>query len=327
MATRSLSVMVASEAKRVGFFGPFGTFTQQALLTQRDLADAEHVAYRTVPDVLDAVENGEVDLGVVPIENSIEGMVNFTQDALAFDHELLIQREIVIDIEHCLLGRPGTRLDEVREVFSIPVATAQCHRFLREELPEVEIRAAYSTADAAREVSERGDLHAAALGPRVAAEVYGLEVIAADIADHDDNQTRFVIVAREGVPAPTGNDKTALVIYQRADEPGSLVSILQEFTARRINLSNLTSRPTKAGGLGDYCFIVYAESHVADELLADTMRALHATQGAVKFLGSYPAAGVHAESAREHADARWREADDWVAAIRRSITPGVRPQT
>ncbi len=110
-----------------------------------------------------------------------------------------------------------------------------------------------------------------------------------------------------------------MVIYQRADEPGSLVSILQEFTARRINLSNLTSRPTKAGGLGDYCFIIYAESHVADELLADTMRALHAKQGGVKFLGSYPAAGEHAESAREHADARWREADDWMQAIRARI--------
>jgi prephenate dehydratase len=128
-----------------------------------------------------------------------------------------------------------------------------------------------------------------------------------------------VVVGREGVPAPTGNDKTALVIYQRADEPGSLVSILQEFTARRINLSNLTSRPTKAGGLGDYCFIVYAEAHVSDELLADTMRALHAKQGGVKFLGSYPAADEHAETTREHADARWREADDWVRGIQASI--------
>jgi prephenate dehydratase len=308
-----------STPKRVGFFGPFGTFTQQALLSQPDLADAEHVAYRTVPDVLDAVERGEIDVGVVPIENSIEGMVNFTQDALAFDHDLLIQREIVIDIEHCLLARPGVTLADVTEVFSIPVATAQCHRFLREELDGAEIRAAYSTADAAQQVSEREARDAAAIAPRVAAQVYGLEILAADIADHKDNQTRFVVVAREGVPAPTGNDKTALVIYQRADEPGSLVSILQEFTARRINLSNLTSRPTKAGGLGDYCFIVYAESHVADELLADTMRALHAKQGGVKFLGSYPAAGDHADSTREHADARWREADDWVARIRASV--------
>ncbi|MGB9344777.1 MAG: prephenate dehydratase [Ilumatobacteraceae bacterium] len=308
-----------STAKRVGFFGPFGTFTQQALLSQPDLADAEHVAYRTVPDVLDAVERGEVDVGVVPIENSIEGMVNFTQDALAFDHDLLIQREIVIDIEHCLMARPGVALADVTEVFSIPVATAQCHRFLREELGDAEIRAAYSTADAAQQVSEREARDAAAIAPRVAAEVYGLEILAADIADHKDNQTRFVVVARHGVPAPTGNDKTALVIYQRADEPGSLVSILQEFTARRINLSNLTSRPTKAGGLGDYCFIVYAESHVADELLADTMRALHAKQGGVKFLGSYPAAGDHADTTREHADARWRKADDWVARIRASV--------
>jgi len=303
----------------VGFFGPFGTFTQQALLTQPDLAAAEHVAYRTVPDVLDAVERGEVEIGVVPIENSIEGMVNFTQDALAFDHELLIQREIVIDIEHCLLAKPGTVLTEVREIYSIPVATAQCHRYLRDRLPDAEIRAALSTADAARQVSEREAADAVALGPRVAAEVYGLEVLAADIADHSGNQTRFVLVACDGIPAPTGNDKTALVIYQRADEPGSLVSILQEFTARRINLSNLISRPTKAGGLGDYCFIVYAESHVADELLADTMRALHAKQGGVKFLGSYPAVDPQDDAEDGRVDARWRQADDWVTSIQRSI--------
>ena len=305
-------------AQRVGFFGPFGTFTQQALNTLSDLAGGEHVPYRTVPDVLDAVESGEVDLGLVPIENSIEGMVNFTQDALAFDHELLIVREVVIDIEHCLLARPGVGLSDVVQVHSIPVATAQCHRYLRENLPDAEVLAANSTADAARLVAA-DDAASAALAPRVAAEMYGLEVIAGDIADHEGNQTRFVLVARDGVPEPTGHDRTALVIYQRADEPGSLVSILQEFTARRINLSNLTSRPTKAGGLGDYCFIVYAESHVADELLADTMRALHAKQGGVKFLGSYPAAGEHAESAREHADARWREADDWMQAIRARV--------
>ena len=110
--------------------------------------------------------------------------------------------------------------------------------------------------------------------PRIAAEVYGLDIAAADIADHAGNQTRFVMVARHGVPAPTGHDRTALVVYQRADEPGSLISILQEFAARRINLSNLFSRPTKDGGLGHYCFIMYADGHVADELLADTMRSL-----------------------------------------------------
>lgn len=160
---------------------------------------------------------------------------------------------------------------------------------------------------------------AAAVAPRIAAEVYGLEVIAEDIADHPGNQTRFVLVAKAGVPAATGHDRTALVIYQRADEPGSLISILQEFAARRINLSNLLSRPTKDGGLGDYCFIIYADGHIDDELLADAMRSLRSKQGRVKFLGSYPAAGEQAHSAREHADARWREADDWIESLRSQI--------
>lgn len=305
--------------QRVGFFGPFGTFTEQALRTQADLDAAEALPFPTVPDVLDAVAAGEVDCGVVPIENSIEGVVNFTQDALAFDHDLLITREVVLDIELCLVAKPGTTVDDVKAVLSIPVATAQCHRFLRERVPGVEPHAANSTAEAARLVAD-DDGASAAIAPRVAAARYGLEVIAADIADHPGNQTRFVVVSREGIPKRTGHDRTGMVVFQRADEPGSLISILQEFAARRINLSNLLSRPTKAGGLGDYCFVIYADAHVDDELLADAMRALHAKQAAVKFLGSYPVAGEHARSAREHADTRWREADDWVRALRSRVT-------
>ena len=304
---------------RIGFLGPLGTFTEQALKSQPDLAAAQLVLFRTMPDVLDAVEAGEVDLGFVAIENSIEGTVNLTQDELAFSHDLLIQREVVLDIEHCLMVKPGTKIDDVKVVLSIPVATAQCHAYLRRHVPAADLRATNSTAEAASMVSELGP-GSAAVAPRIAAELYGLEVIAADIADHPGNQTRFVLVARTGVPAPTGHDRTALVIYQRADEPGSLISILQEFAARRINLSNLLSRPTKDGGLGDYCFIIYADAHISDELLADAMRSLHSKQGRVKFLGSYPAAGQHAATAREHADARWREADDWVISLRNQIT-------
>src|SRR5690349_2957842 len=121
---------------RVGFLGPFGTFTEQALRSQADLAEAELIPFRTVPDVLDAVSEAEVDLGFVPIENSIEGTVNFTQDALAFDYELLIQREVVLDIELCLVGRPGTTLEDVKVVLSIPVATAQCAHYLHHTLPD-----------------------------------------------------------------------------------------------------------------------------------------------------------------------------------------------
>lgn len=312
---------------RVGFLGPFGTFNEQAARSQPDLTRQELVPYRTVPDVLDDVSAGTVDLGFVPIENSIEGTVNFTQDALAFDHDLLIQREVVLDIEHCLVARAAVTVDEINALYSIPIATAQCHQYLRKNFPNVEIHAATSTAEAARLITEHDESSsgaAAAVSPRAAADLYGLDVLASDIADHSGNQTRFVLVGREGIPAPTGHDRTGLVIFQRADEPGSLISILQEFAARRINLSNLLSRPIKTSGLGDYCFIVYADAHIADEVMADAVRALYAKQGRVKFLGSYPAAGNGAHDAREHADARWREADDWVTSLRSSIATDTR---
>ena len=304
---------------RVGFLGPFGTFTEQAVRSQPDLGSGELVAFRSVPDVLDAVDNADVDFGVVPIENSIEGTVNFTQDALSFDYNLLIQRELVLDIEHCLMAMPGTSLADITTVLSIPVATAQCHRYLREQVGHAEVQAANSTADAAKTVASHGVAGVAAIAPKNAATLYGLNILATDIADHAGNQTRFVVVGKSGLPAPTGNDITGIVVFQRADEPGSLISILQEFAARRVNITNLLSRPTKDGGLGDYCFVMYLEGHIADELVADALRALHAKQGGVKFLGSYPAHSAHVHTAREHADGRWQQADDWIEQLRLTI--------
>ena len=303
----------------MAFLGPHGTFTEQALMSQADLASAELTPLRTVPDVLDAVESGVADLGFVPIENSIEGTVNFTQDALVNDHDLLIQREVVLDIEHCLLAVPGQKLTDIKQVWSMPVATAQCHAFLRAQLPDADVRPTNSTAEGAQLLGKERELGIAVIAPKASAKLYDLEVLADDIADHRGNQTRFVLVGKHGTPRATGHDRTAIVVYQRADEPGSLISILQEFAARRINLSHLSSRPTKTGGLGDYCFIMYADGHIEDELVADALRELHAKQGDVKFLGSYPAAGEHAHSVREHADARWQQADDWVAELRKRI--------
>ncbi len=319
-ATSASSSDLAS-GRKVAFLGPLGTFTEQALKGQADLAVCTLLPLPTMPDVLDAVRDQRVDLGFVAIENAIEGTVNVTLDALLFDHSLVIQREVVLDIEHCLMAVAGTTLADVKQVFSIPVATAQCHAYLRRVVPHAELRAANSTAEAARMVGERNEPGIAAVAPRAAAELYGLDILAADIADHPGNQTRFVVVARSGVPAPTGHDKTSLLVFQRANAAGSLLSILQEFAARRINLTNLLSRPAKTG-LGDYCFFVEAEGHIADEVLADALRDLHAKQGNVKFLGSYPAAGASAESARAHADAAWTTADDWVRALRDQIVDG-----
>jgi prephenate dehydratase len=306
-------------ALRIGFLGPLGTFTEQALLTQPDLALGELVPITSIGDVLVATEAGEVDLGFVPIENSIEGSVNATIDRLAFTHDLLIQREVVLDVQLCLLAPSGTALRDIRRVVSIPVATAQCHEFLTRELPQVELVPSNSTAEAAQTVGEEHPPGTAAIAPPLAGKLYGLEVIAADVADHDGNQTRFVAVARDGVAPPTGHDKTSVVVYQRANAPGSLISILQEFAARRINLNKLESRPTKSGGLGDYCFIIDMEGHIADEVVADALRGLHSKQGGVKFLGSYPAGGDHGEAVRAEADNAWREAESWIASLRSQI--------
>ena len=304
----------------MAFFGPLGTFTEEALLTEPDLAAAALVPKATITEVLESVEGGEVDLGFVPIENAIEGTVNTTLDGLIFDFNLLIRREVVLDIHLHLMAPDGTELSDVRRVYSFPVALAQCRKFLAEHLPNAEGVAANSTADAARSLGEHPEPGAAAIGPRVAAELYGLKLLAEDVEDHPDNQTRFVAVGRSGVPAPTGHDRTSIVCFQRADRPGSLHGILGQFAARNINLTKLESRPTKRG-LGDYCFVIDLDGHLADELVADCLRDLHAGSARVKFLGSYPAAGAHGEDRRRQADDAWREADAWLADLRAQIGP------
>jgi prephenate dehydratase len=300
---------------RIAFLGPEGTFSEQALLTQPDYAAMELVPCGSITDALHAVTSGAADLGFVPIENAIEGSVNITLDALIFDHELRMQREVVIPIVMCLLAPPGVGMRDLERVLSIPVATAQCRTFLQEHLPGVEQVPVNSTAQAAHVVAGELDGRSAAIGTSLAGKVNGLEVLAEDIEDHRGNETRFVAVARGGVPAPTGHDKTTIVVFQRADRPGSLLSILQEFAARAINLTRLESRPTKRG-LGDYCFIIDLEGHVGDELVADALRDLKSKNEDVLFLGSYTAAGETAPRVRREAEAAWREANDWVQALR-----------
>ncbi|MGI8663831.1 MAG: prephenate dehydratase [Acidimicrobiales bacterium] len=308
---------------RIAYLGPPGTFSEQALRSVPDLAASEHVERPSIPDVIDAVANGDVELGLVPLENAIDGAVTATLDQLAFEVDLYIQREVVISVQMNLLGVPGASLADIERVVSIPVATAQCHGFLRKELPGATLLAATSTAEAARTLAETPDRATAAIGPGRAAEVYGLQVLAADIEDHPENETRFGLLGRpdNGIPAPTGHDKTGIVVFQAADQPGSLLAILQEFAARSINLTNLHSRPTKKG-LGDYCFMIDLEGHISDEVVADCLRALRSKQADVKFLGSFPAAGAHGEAVRRDAEASWREADVWLAALRAQVPPG-----
>jgi len=307
-------------ATSVAYFGPEATFTHEALLTQPDLAGAELRPLGAITDVLEAVAGGEAELGFVPIENGIEGTVSATIDGLIHDVELHIQREVVMDIHLHLMAVPGTTLEDVRAVSSYPHALAQCQKYLAKSLPGVEQRAANSTADAARALGKPGPDASgeAAIAPRLAAERYGLVIVAEDVEDHPENQTRFVLVARTRVPKPTGHDKTSIVCFQRADHPGSLHGILGQFAARNINLTKLESRPTKQG-LGDYCFVIDLTGHVGDEVIADCLRDLHAGLAGVKFLGSYPAAGEHGPEQRRQADAAWQAADDWLRTLRGAI--------
>jgi prephenate dehydratase len=306
---------------RVAFLGPPGTFTEEALLSDPELAGHEPVSLASIPEVIASVERGEAAWGVVPVENSIEGSVNITLDALAFESDLLIQSEIVRPVSLNLVARRGTALADVSTVVSFPYATGQCREWLTRTLPGVEIAASNSTAGAVEKVGRSRARGLAAIGTKLAAELYGLSVLAEDIEDHPENATRFVVVGR-GIPPPTGHDKTTIVCFQREDRPGSLLAILQEFAARAINLTRLESRPTKTG-LGRYCFVIDCEGHVADELLADALRNLAAKHGRVKFLGSYPAAATEdGRERRRAAGQRWREAVRWVEELRGEVRDG-----
>jgi prephenate dehydratase len=309
-----------SPLRRVAFLGPEGTFTEQALLSQPDLASQELIAMGTFAEVLASVDGGEVDLGFVAVENSIEGTVNVTIDALALQHDLLIQREVVLDIQLSLMAPPGVSVGDIRRVLTFPVAAAQCRSWIAHHLPGAEVLPANSNAEAAQIVGLEADGQSAAVAPALAAKMYGLEVLADDIADQPDNSTRFVLVGRGPVPPPTGHDKTTIVVLQRTDKAGSLLAILQEFAARSINLVKLESRPTKKA-LGDYCFIIDLEGHLADELVADCLRDVRSKVADVKFLGSYPAAGARGPAARRDAEESWRRADAWITEQRAKLSP------
>ncbi len=303
---------------RIAYLGPPGTYAEEAVLKQRDLASEDLASLRSVPDVIAAVEQGDADVGLVPIENSIEGSVAVTLDTLAFDTNLLVQREIDLPVSLHLCANHGTRISDITSVVSHPNPHGQCRSWLARKLPGVELVASNSTAEVARQVAESGRRDRASIGTARGAEIYGLEVLASEIEDHPENQTRFVLVGH-GVPGVTGHDKTSIVCFQREDRPGSLLAILQEFAARAINLTKLESRPTKRS-LGDYCFFIDFTGHIDDELVADCLKNLRAKQADVKFLGSYPVAGEEEAHARRDAAARaWRDASEWVDDLRRRV--------
>ncbi|HEX5910877.1 MAG TPA: prephenate dehydratase [Thermoleophilaceae bacterium] len=273
----------------VAYLGPPGTHTEEALLASAP-GPVEREPRGTLLETVMAVQQGETDRAVVPIENSLEGGVAATLDALAGPADgVRIVSEVVHQIHHNLIARPGTALGDVRKVLSIPHATGQCVRFLDANLPDAERLAVASTAEAVRVVGD-SDEPWAALGSALAAELYGCEVLAANVEDRDDNQTRFVWLAQAAeAEAPTeGAATTSVVFWGFNDEsPGALVSVLGELSSRDINLTRIESRPRRVR-LGHYMFFADLDGSTADPHVAEALAALEARVHELRLLGSYP---------------------------------------
>jgi prephenate dehydratase len=274
---------------RVAFLGPAGTFTEEALRASAP-GVVDEVPYPSIYETVMAVHAGETDLGIVPIENSLEGAVTTTLDALAGEAgDVRIAAEVVLPVSHCLVAREQLDLSLITRVLSHPQATPQCARFLHERLPQAERVAAGSTADAVRTVAERGDAWAA-IGSRLAAEMYGATVLAEGIEDEAGNETRFVWLAREGYEPWGEPTKTSVVFWGFNDvSPGALVAVLTELSSRGINLTKIESRPRRIGGLGHYMFFADLEGSAADAHVAEALEALRGRVRGMKVLGSYPA--------------------------------------
>src|SRR5664279_4096701 len=253
---------------RYGFLGPSGTFTEMALRQCGQVADdSERIPFVSVDAALAALRAGELDAAMVPIENSVEGGVSATLDALASGDPLVVVAEQVVPITFVLAAVAGTALAEIRTVSTHPHAWAQVRSWMGTHLPDVHYLPGASTAAAAAGLADERPAYQGAVCAPAAAANYGLTVLEEDIGDNSGAVTRFVLVARPGqLPAPTGADKTSVVLFQREDHPGGLLELLEQFAARGINLTRIESRPN-GGRLGDYCFSIDCEGHVNDCLL------------------------------------------------------------
>ena len=275
---------------RLGYLGPPGTFSEEAVRTAADARDAELVALPTVRDTVMAVHEGDVDRAVVPIENALEGPIGVTLDTLADDDTAVqIVGEVVVAISPCLVARDGTRLEEIERVLSHPQATAQCARFLRERLPRATVAAADSTAEAVRIVAAE-PAPWGALGTRRAAELYGATVLVEGVEDEPGNVTRFVWLARSAdAPGAGEASKTSLAFWGAGDDsPGWLVRCLSEFAFRGVNLTKIESRPLRTG-LGHYRFFVDCEGGALEGPVREAVEGLRKHCEQVKILGTYRA--------------------------------------
>ncbi|WP_353952089.1 prephenate dehydratase [Knoellia sp. S7-12] len=308
-----------SRAMKYGYLGPEGTFTQMALLSWSASHEGDQVPFGSVDSALDALRRSEIDAAMVPIENSVEGGVSATLDALASGDPLVVIGEVNVPITFVLAAKPGMPLAGIAAVGTHSHAWAQVRGWMGTNLPSAAYVPTLSTAAAAAGLA--GDVeqaYDAAVCAPVAASNHGLDVLAEDIGDRAGAVTRFVLVARPGaLPERTGADKTTVMLFQRDDRAGGLLELLEQFAVRGINMTRLESRPTKST-LGSYCFSIDFEGHVLDERVGEALMGLKRVCAEVRFLGSYPREdGAQTEVAPLTGDEDFSIAREWLHSLRR----------
>ncbi|MEO7061940.1 MAG: prephenate dehydratase [Lapillicoccus sp.] len=316
-----------ASATRYGYLGPRGTFCEMALMNWLGSTPGDQVPCTSVAAALAALRSGDLDAAMVPIENSVEGGVSATLDALSVGDELVIIGEVLVPVTFVLAAAPGTPLAGVHGVGTHSHAWAQVRGWMETHLPDAAYLPTSSTAAAAAGLdpvtsgsvsgSASDVAYEAAVCAPVAATNHGLAVLASDIGDNPGAVTRFVLVARPGrTPAPTGGDKTSVVLFQRDDHPGGLLELLEQFATRGVNMTRLESRPTGAA-MGSYCFTIDFEGHVADERVGETLMGLRRVCAEVRFLGSYLRADGSSTPPRTGtSEGEFRSARIWLDALR-----------
>jgi prephenate dehydratase len=308
---------VPGTSRTYTFLGPEGTFTEAALLQVPGALQAARIPAPNVNAALGKVRDGAADAAMVPIENSVEGGVTATLDAIATGQELRIIREVLVPISFVLVARPGMRVEDVRRVSTHGHAWAQCRLWMDQNMPHAEYVPGSSTAAAALGLLEE-DCHydAAICAPLVPSTHAGLSVLAEDIGDNPGAVTRFILVSRPAaLPLRTGADKTTVVVPLPEDRPGALMEILDQFASRGVNLSRIESRPT-GQYLGHYFFSIDADGHAGEARVADALAGLHRISPGTRFLGSYARADKQETPVPAHtSDAAFAAAQSWVESI------------
>jgi len=296
------------------YLGPAGTFTEAALTPILKPGD-KAVPAVNVTAALDAVRSGTADYAIVPIENSVEGVVARTLDELASGEPLLIIGESILAVSFALMVKPGVKISDIKRLATHPHAEAQCREYIAKNIPGAEVIMTASTAAGAEAVA-KGEADGA-LAAAVAAKNFNLEIIAEDVGDRQAAVTRFVTVSRPGkIAAPTGSDRSSLVVFIDADHSGALLEILTEFAVRGVNLTFIQSRPNGVE-LGQYHFIIDVEGHIEDARVGDTLKALYRICADVRFLGSYARADkVLPTLNKATEDKAFDTAENWLKRIR-----------